>query len=233
MGGVELAASAEFTGNLAGIAGATYRRVQAPPPEPVAGPIPPKSDKIKIDIVYDATPSMRGFTEAGESGLYTRVLRKLESAAAKEWPGTEVQLFRFGSEVTPLTSQDRLAPLRTSFYETRQGFIDTHIDRAVEAADPAKLTVLITDLFQTDTDVTKVTKRLTNKYAAKGLAVGVMGVKGDFRGQVYDIGIYRLHFRFERLRPFYVLALGKHSDVEAYFRSWKPTSSAIIPSFIS
>ena len=140
LGGVELAASAEFTGNLAGIAGATYRRVQAPPPEPVAGPIPPKSDKIKIDIVYDATPSMRGFTEAGESGLYTRVLRKPESAAAKEWPGTEVQLFRFGSEITPLTSQDRLAPLRTSFYETRQGFIDTHIDRAVEAGTRVHLT---------------------------------------------------------------------------------------------
>jgi hypothetical protein len=54
---------------LMGVAGGCGRRVQAPPAEPIAGQIAPKSERLDVDIVYDATPSMRGFTAAGDSAL--------------------------------------------------------------------------------------------------------------------------------------------------------------------
>ena len=135
-----------------------------------------------------------------------RVIRKFETAVNKEWPAAEVRLFRFGSQITQLATQDRLAPLRPSFHEAQQGFIDTHIDRAIEAADQSRLTVLTTDLFQTDTDVTQVTRQLIDRYAARRLVIGVLGVKADFRGEVYDVGIIRLRFHFDGMRPFYAPA---------------------------
>lgn len=200
-------------------AGGCARRVQSPPAEAIQSRVEAKSARLNADVFYDATPSMRGFTAGGEGASYVRVIRKLESAVNKEWPGAEVKLFAFGSTVSRLPDQDRLAPLRSDFYKATAGTVDTFIDRAIERADPANLTIITTDLFQTDTDVTRVTKLLIDKYVRARMALGILGLKAGFTGEVYDVGIERRTFHYEGPRPFYVLVLGKYSDVEGYFQS--------------
>lgn len=195
------------------------RRVRAPAPEPITAHPQPKSDAIEADIFYDATPSMKGFTAGGDGAFYARVIRKLESALNKEWPAAPVRLLRFGSRVQEWPTGDRLAPLRPAFYEAKPGFAETHLNLAIDEASTSRLTVIITDLFQTDTDVTRVTRQIVEKFVVAGLAIGIVGIRSDFDGTVFDVGIDRERFPYKGLRPFYVLVLGGQADVGAYLRA--------------
>jgi hypothetical protein len=175
----------------------------------------PKSESLEARIYFDATYSMAGFVASGYRGHYVRVLHMLDGAISEEWPGARVRLFHFGNGAPEELGGGRLEPLQTGFYH----FPDTDIRRVIEDSDTSGLTVIVTDLFQTDTDVTTVANALIGKQVKAGLAIGVAGVMADFDGMVYDVGIDRLKFQYTGPRPFYLLALGKHADVEAFFRA--------------
>ena len=98
-----------------------------------------------------------------------------------------------------------------------------------EAADAdntvGQLVVIVTDLFQDDSDITQLIDHLKEKYIQKGCEVGLFGLRSQFDGTVYDIGIGEgssMPYRStpgtpETFRPFYLLVLGKYADIEHYF----------------
>ena len=88
-----------------------------------------------------------------------------------------------------------------------------------------QLVVIVTDLFQDDSDITQLIGHLKEKYIREGHDVGLFGLRSQFDGTVYDIGIGEgssLRYRStpgnpETFRPFYLLVLGKHADIAHYF----------------
>ena len=88
-----------------------------------------------------------------------------------------------------------------------------------------RLVVIVTDLFQDNGDINRLVPELKEKCIKKGVDVGLFGLRSQFDGTVYDIGIGEgssLRYRstpgnLETFRPFYLLVLGKHADIAHYF----------------
>ena len=88
-----------------------------------------------------------------------------------------------------------------------------------------RLVVIVTDLFQDNGDINRLVPELKEKCIKKGVDVALFGLRSQFDGTVYDIGIGKgssMRYRStpgnpETFRPFYLLVLGKHADILHYF----------------
>ena len=87
-----------------------------------------------------------------------------------------------------------------------------------------RLDVIVTDLFQDKTDINLLFTKLKEKYIKNDLAVGMLGIRSYFDGKVYDLGPGRdpithksIREKPETFRPFYLLVIGRHADIEHYF----------------
>ena len=95
----------------------------------------------------------------------------------------------------------------------------------VPANTEGQLVVIVTDLFQDDSDITQLIGHVKDKYIKKGVDVGLFGLRSQFDGTIYDIGSGEgssMPYRStpgnpETFRPFYLLVLGKHADIAHYF----------------
>jgi hypothetical protein len=101
------------------------------------------------------------------------------------------------------------------------------------------LTVIVTDLFQNDADVSLLTNVLNEKCLKKNFAIGILGIRSQYDGTVYDVGIQSYSFSYKSndtdtktFRPFYLLILGKHADVANYFEQLKSSLSFIKDTFV-
>ena len=75
----------------------------------------------------------------------------------------------------------------------------------------------MTDLFQDKGDINRLVAQLKEKYLEKELAVGLLGIRSQFDGKVYDAGINVPPIDHQGDRPFYLLVLGRHADIAHYF----------------
>ena len=89
-----------------------------------------------------------------------------------------------------------------------------------------RLVVIVTDLFQDKSDINLLVNQLKEKFIKNDLEVGLFGIRSEFKGEVYDLGIGRAPIRYqsspadpETFRPFYLLVLGRHADIAHYFDS--------------
>ena len=101
---------------------------------------------------------------------------------------------------------------------------DTPEEAPVPANTEGQLVVIVTDLFQDDSDITQLIGHVKDKYIKKGVDVGLFGLRSQFDGTVYDIGIGQAPLPYrsdpndpETFRPFYLLILGRHADIAHYF----------------
>ena len=102
---------------------------------------------------------------------------------------------------------------------------DTPEEAPVPANTEGQLVVIVTDLFQDDSDITQLIGHVKDKYIKKGVDVGLFGLRSQFDGTIYDIGSGEgssMPYRStpgnpETFRPFYLLVLGKHADIAHYF----------------
>ena len=119
--------------------------------------------------------------------------------------------------------------------DTTETNVNDTSEAATEAVRPTEtveadstenqLVVIVTDLFQDDSDITLLINHLKEKYIKKGREVGLFGLRSQFDGTVYDIGIGEgssMPYRStpgnpETFRPFYLLVLGRHADIAHYF----------------
>lgn len=194
------------------------------PSEEVTGRYPGLSDKLDVDIYLDATRSMKGFIEAGASSYYVQTLQLLERAAGKGWDKVGVKHYKFGDHIDEIKGRAYLEASKPGFYSDPRHSKRTFIEKVIDRADPENLTIIVTDLFQNDADVNLLTRKLKEKYLAQSYAAGILGIKSQFDGVVYDVGIKNYSFPYAsgateqaRFRPFYALMLGKHADIEHYY----------------
>ncbi len=90
--------------------------------------------------------------------------------------------------------------------------------------EEGELVVIVTDLFQDRGDINLLVAQLKEKYIQNGLEVGLLGLRSQFDGTVYDTGIGQAPLPYqsdpnnsETFRPFYLLVLGKHTNIAHYF----------------
>ncbi len=84
------------------------------------------------------------------------------------------------------------------------------------------LVVIVTDLFQDNRDLTVLVTQIKKHYIQKGYEVGLLGLRSEFDGTVYDLGDSPLPYSSttnnpETYRPFYLLVIGRHADISHYF----------------
>jgi hypothetical protein len=183
--------------------------------------VPPKrSEQIITRVYLDGTPSMAGYV-ASSNSAYLESLKQLQQVLATAWPQPQVNYFRFGEAVFSMTSVTDPDPRLPGFYQGGQGLstatIDTAIDASAQAEAKSKsqnqLTVIVTDLYQKAATIDPILKQLNQKYLGRDLAVGVVGVRSQFKGTVYDVGAANANFSYQGDHPVYILMLGQYGDV--------------------
>ena len=129
-----------------------------------------------------------------------------------------------------IENEDPLVKPQMEGSNTLEGATEIDVNNMPEEGTEAdstenRLVVIVTDLFQDNGDINRLVPELKEKCIKKGVDVGLFGLRSQFDGTVYDIGIGEgssMRYRStpgnpETFRPFYLLVLGKHADIAHYF----------------
>ncbi len=194
--------------------------IQSVPPLPGTLPnILTAPEKVDTDIYFDATVSMKGFTTLAADNVYLTLpdlLGDLCGAAG------DVKFYSFGEQIHELDGRSYRQFTTPEVYNEAI----TAVANVVDRAEPSHLSIIITDLFESDSDWSNVTQKLRDKFFANHLAVAVVGIKNSFHGEIYDVGLNAAHFNYnsydqpDRYRPFYLLVMGRDDVVKNFLRKF-------------
>lgn len=194
-------------------------QIKTVPPLPGTLPNVLTSEKIDTDIYFDATVSMKGFTTLAASNVYLTLpdlLGDLCSSAG------EVKFFAFGEQIRPLDGRTYRQFTTPEVYTEPITAVANVIDRA----DTNHLSIIVTDLFESESDWSNVTQKLREKFFANHLSVAVIGIRNSFYGEIFDVGLNAAKFRYnsfdnpDRYRPFYLLVMGRDDIVKNFLRKF-------------
>lgn len=185
---------------------------------------PSPSTDIVADIYLDATLSMQGFTNSDTFSYYQQTIPLLESGIIKTWKNGKVNFNKFGDKIENLPDRKFLEANKAVFYTDKNYNRKTLIENVINTADTSHLSIIVTDLFQDNADINPLIEKIKTKFIGNNLAVGVMAVKSQFSGKIYDVGTNNYTFDYKTsenptLRPFYIVALGSHADIVVYFET--------------
>jgi hypothetical protein len=171
----------------------------------------------RFAVFVDGSQSMKGFANR-ESSAYNSLIRNIEVPLMAWSQSAERRYFKFGSGVVPLTRKEFLDATHGRFY----GMADTNITPAIEKAEtagPDSLSVIVTDFFQSDNDINLLAEKLKHIRECHKWVMGILAVKSDFAGTVFDVGDQGDKFLFDKpssKRPFYVIVLGQYGHVRKF-----------------
>ena len=194
-------------------------QIKTVPPLPGTLPNVLTSEKIDTDIYFDATVSMKGFTTLAASNVYLTLpdlLGDLCNSAG------EVKFFAFGEQIRPLDGRTYRQFTTPEVYTEPITAVANVIDRA----DTNHLSIIVTDLFESESDWSNVTQKLREKFFANHLSVAVIGIRNSFYGEIFDVGLNAAKFRYnsfdnpDRYRPFYLLVMGRDDIVKNFLRKF-------------
>jgi hypothetical protein len=197
------------------------------------------------DVFIDATLSMQGFVGDGASSYYQQSIPMLERAVIKN--GGKISFYKFGTDIQPLPERSYEDAEKKGFYSDSSINKKTLIEKVIDRADPHSLTIIVTDLFQERADINQLSEKISAKFIKNNQAVGVLGIRSQFNGKIFDVGPNNYSFVYtsaaepKSLRPFYLLALGTHADIAHYFEtltsgemsSFPETQKVIFSKFVS
>lgn len=176
-------------------------------------------DKLDTDIYFDATVSMKGFTTLGAGNVYITLPDLLGDLCGSMG---EVKFYSFGEQIRPLDGRSYRQFTAPKVYTEAI----TAVANVVDRADTSHLSIIVTDLFESDSDWSNVTQKLRDKFFANHLAVAVIGIRNSFNGDIFDVGLNAAKFRYnsndnpDRYRPFYLLIMGRDNAVKSFLRKF-------------
>lgn len=187
----------------------------------VVGPSDEETSSIQVDVYVDATTSMIGYL-AGGGSRYTRFLEELESSVASGWAQSNLHYFKFGSRVRPIDRSAFREASSAAFYRERGLFKTTRIDSVIGRMNRSNVSVVITDLFQNESDVNVLVSKIKNDVFQSGLDAAVLGVRSQFDGRVYDAKVPAYNYastqgKESTYRPFYALMFGETAKLRRLF----------------
>ena len=175
-----------------------------------------KTDQINVDIYIDATTSMEGFA-VNTSSMYSQFLDQLEASGISAWKNADIKFFKFGQIIKPVDRAQFLsAKNNLVFYRDPEVKRETYIDSVVKHTNAKSLSILITDLFQTEGDVNTMVEKIKEKCFANNIAVGMLGITTDFNGKVFDVPGKPPYSLVTTNRPFYAILFGNNNNLDAF-----------------
>lgn len=176
------------------------------------------STRLDVDIYIDGTYSMSGYVKGNANTAYINAVKTMESTIKSNWKEESVTFVKFGDSNKTLKREEFLAFEKVDFYQEK----DTSLQKVVNGIKDDKLSIIVTDLFQTNQDIESVGYALKEKVFTKaGKAIAIVGIKSQFEGVIYDIGRnlnsqeYKTTADPGSFRPFYMMLIGKEKDVKA------------------
>ena len=136
-------------------------QIQSVPPLP--GTLPnalTAPEKIDTDIYFDATVSMKGFTTLAAGNVYLTLPDLLGDLGGAMG---ETNFFAFGEQIRPL---DRANYRKFTTPEVYTEPI-TAVANVIDRADMNHLSIIVTDLFESESDWSNVSQKLREKFFAK------------------------------------------------------------------
>ena len=194
-------------------------QVQTVPPLPGSLPSALTAQQVDTDIYFDATVSMRGFTTLAAGNVYLTLPDLLGDLCGSMGA---VKFYSFGEQIHTLDGRSYRQFTTPDVYTEAI----TAIANVVDRADTSHLSIIITDLFESDSDWSNVTQKLREKFFANHMAVAVVGIRNSFYGEIFDVGLNAAKFNYnsfdnpERYRPFYLLVMGQDGVVKNFLRKF-------------
>jgi hypothetical protein len=183
-----------------------------------------QTPSIQLSLLLDGTPSMQGYVNGLPDSRYNKTLRLIDSASSTGWDNATTKYYRFGTQKQPIDRDTFLKAQLPAFYQGGADFSTSRIDAALSDPAETQLSLVVTDLYQKDADVRLVQNLLAQRYLSKGYAVGILAIKSEFKGTVYDVGISNQNFEYatpgkpaKAFHPFYVLLLGSYGNINHFF----------------
>ena len=223
------------------------------PPEPLPD-LPPISDRLVARIYFDATLSMQGFVVPGSTHYtricpylesvivsgwtdgkidFFRFGEQVESINRDIYLQAGSAAFYENENINRETLIQKVIDYENQLVGDQMKISDapeesteavTPTEEVNESRQESRLVVIVTDLFQDNSDITLLVKQLKEKYIKKGFEVGLFGLRSQFDGTVYDTGIGEEPLPHKSnpqdpktFRPSYLLVLGRYADIAHYF----------------
>lgn len=183
-------------------------------------PVQEEKEQTDVDVYWDATYSMSGYTTIDQDNAYRSLPDDLDDIGNSMG---NIKFFSFGKDIKPLEGRDHRKFANAGSYDETI----TAIYNVIEKADAQHLSIIVTDLFESNSDWSNVTKQLKDKYFSQHLSVAIIGIKSPFNGDIFDVGLNAAKFNYNsgndpaKYRPFYMFILGQDSDVKKFIGLWK------------
>lgn len=178
-----------------------------------------KNDSIKADIYIDGTYSMGGYVNFPHNTIFIDSVKKIDSVINGTWENASVKYIKFGDRNIELSRENFLNLSNKTFYQD----VETSLNKVIDSTKEGKLNIIVTDLFQTNQDIESLQIALKRKcFSDTSKAIAVIGLKGQFNGEIYDIGRNQKAVKYNSgsdpnsFRPFYLLVTGDEIDVRVF-----------------
>jgi len=180
---------------------------------------------INLDVYIDATTSMQGFA-VNPNNAYNKFLEEIETAANTAWEKTDVKYFKFGTNIKRIERNEFLRAKFPGFYSDRGIFEKTKIDSVIYKTDLSRLSVVVTDLFQTEGDINSIVLQIKERCFSKNIQLAILGVKSYYEGKVFDAKVpsYKFVSKMDdekTFRPFYAIMFGEPQNILRLFTALK------------
>lgn len=182
-----------------------------------------KSDSIDVDVYIDGTASMGGYVNYPNNTIFVEGVKGIERTVTNNWKKETIQYVKFGDSFSQLDRESFLNFNKLEFYNQ----VDTRLEEVINILDDNKVSIIVTDFFQTNQDVDSLLISLKNKCFVKEKAFAVMGMKSQFNGKIYDIGKNLQSMQYcttedkASYRPFYFLIIGNEDNVRKFLLAYK------------
>ncbi|HPS31309.1 MAG TPA: hypothetical protein PLZ43_13705 [bacterium] len=182
---------------------------------------------IDIDIYIDATTSMKGFALV-PGNAYSKFLDELESAIHTSWKESNIKFFKFGTKIREMTREEYKSSEDNDVFYREKGILEqTNIDQVVDQTSQDRISLVVTDLFQTDGDVLKVVDKLKERCFGKDIDLAIMGIKSDYNGIIFDTKVPPFPLNTQGnpdlKRAFYAIIFGNGPNIEHLFKTLMAT----------
>lgn len=189
-------------------------------------------DSVEIYLFLDATTSMKGFV-SNPTSVYNTLLDEFERSAQAGWKTVKIRFFKFGTRFKEIDRNQFRQAKTQKFYEEPGIYEKTNIDSVVKFIGSnyatSQLYVIITDLFQSEADINIVTASIKESCFSKGISIGILGVKSDFEGMVFDAKVPPYYFKskigdLSTYRNLFLLIFGSTSEIKHLIESLSSAS---------
>ena len=182
-----------------------------------------KSDVISADIYLDGTTSMYGYVNYPGGTIYADAVKDIDRTITENWKNDSIEYIKFGDDFQKMDRDTFLHMDKPDFYDQK----DTSLQKVIEQSKENDLTIIVTDLFQTNQDLDSLVRSIKNKEMGKDKAIALIGLKSQFNGKIFDVGKNMSSLDYassddpSSYRPVYLLVFGNKNDTRTFVKSYQ------------